>query len=110
MIKGMTVILLSHEQSGTDDFGAPVYTDQEISVDDVLVSPSASEDIVDTMNLTGKKAVYTLCIPKKDNHDWENKTVVISGKKYRTIGQPQHYIPDNVPLRWNDKIEVENYE
>lgn len=110
MIKGEKVTLIQKVQSGKDGFNHAVFTDTEIDVENVLVSPASSQDILDTVNLTGKKAVLTLCIPKSDTHEWENTKVRIRGKYYRTIGQPQHYTEANVPLRWNDTIQVENYE
>ena len=60
MIKGMTVTLIRKVENGRDAFNNPVYTETETDIDDVLVSPVPSQDIVDTLNLTGKKAVMTL--------------------------------------------------
>ncbi len=110
MIKGITVTLTQKVKSGVDGFNNPIYREDEVSVTNVLVTPSTSEDIVDTLNRTGKKAVYTLCIPKGDTHDWENTSVQFNGKKYQTIGQVKRYIDENVPLKWNDQIQVSNYE
>ncbi|HEU3387123.1 TPA: hypothetical protein VVG77_001975, partial [Streptococcus pneumoniae] len=51
---------------GNDDFGHPIHRDVEIEVQNVLVAPTSSEDVINQMNLTGKKAEYTLGIPKGD--------------------------------------------
>lgn len=75
MIKGITVILVDKISDGVDPFGTPIYRDSEIPVDNVLVTPSTTDDMVNQLNLTGKKAVYTLAIPKGDEHDWEDKEV-----------------------------------
>jgi len=65
MIKGITVTLINKKEVGRDPFNRPIYEDVEIEVDNVLVSPVSTEDIVHTLELTGKKAVYTLAIPNK---------------------------------------------
>lgn len=110
LIKGITVSLINLTQSGTDGFGAPVYTESSVSVDNVLVSPSSEDEILDTVNLYGKRAIYTLCIPKDDSHDWENTFVEFFGERWRTIGKPLEYIDELVPLYWNKKVRVENVQ
>lgn len=63
-LKGITVTLIDKQQTGTDPFGKPIYSDVEIQVDDVLVAPTKSEEVLTRQNLTGRTAVYTLAIPK----------------------------------------------
>jgi len=70
-IEGITVTLINKRKTGEDPFGQPIYEDVEIEVDNVLVSPVSTEDIVNINELTGKKAVYTLAIPKGDENNWE---------------------------------------
>lgn len=108
-LKGITITLVDKIQTGVDDFGAIIYDDAEISVDNVLVSPTSSDDIVNQMSLTGKKAVYTLAIPKGDTRDWEDKEVKFFNKKWRTFGVPLEGIEDMIPLDWNKKVMVERY-
>lgn len=108
-LKGITITLVDKIQTGEDDFGAIVYDDVEISVDNVLVAPTSSDDIVNQMSLTGKKAVYTLAIPKGDTHDWEDKEVIFFNRKWRTFGIPLEGIEDMIPLDWNKKVMVERY-
>ena len=110
MIKGMTVTLLDRKQTGTDPFGAPVYTTSEILVDDVLVSPVTTDDVNTAQMLYGKHAVYNLAIPKGDTHNWEDREVVFFGRKWRTFGAVTQGIEENIPLRWNKKVQVEIYE
>lgn len=110
LIKGIPVNLIQLTQTGVDDFGAPVYSESSVSVSNVLVSPSSEDEILSTVNLYGKKAVYTLCIPKGDSHDWENTFVEFFGERWRTIGKPIEYIEGLVPLSWNKKVRVENVQ
>lgn len=109
-IHGETVYLVDKTQTGTDPLGAPITADSMIQIDNVLVSPVSSADVIDDVTLTGKHVSYMLCIPKTDNHDWANKTVIIRGQKYRTIGEPYYYTEANIPLDWNGKVAVERYE
>ena len=109
-IKGITVTLYDKTATGTDGFGDPVYTETAQSVDDVLVYPSTSTEILETVNLYGKKAVYTLAIPKGDTHNWQDRRVTFFGKDWHTFGIPQQGIEENIPLRWNMKVMVERYE
>jgi hypothetical protein len=109
-IKGITITLINKVQTGTDPFDNPIYEDVEIEVDNVLVSPTSTDDIVNTMNLTGRKAVYTLAIPKGDTNDWENKEVRFFGERWRVIGMPLQGIDELIPLDWNKKVMVERYE
>ena len=109
-IEGITVTLYNKTQTGTDGFGEPIYTETPIDVDDVLVYPATSTEILETVNLYGKKVVYTLAIPKGDEHDWEDRKVSFFGKDWRTFGIPTKGIESNIPLRWNTKVTVERYE
>ncbi len=110
MLKGITVTLYTKTQTGKDAFNRPVYTEQAVQVDNVLVSPASTSETLETVNLTGKKAVYTLGIPKGDNHDWKDKKVEFFGETFKTFGEPLKGIDDMIPLEWNTKIQVERYE
>lgn len=109
MIKGITVTLITKKEVGRDPFNRPIYEDVEIEVDNVLVSPVSTDDIVHTLELTGKKAVYTLAIPKGDENDWEDAEVIFFGQRWRTIGFPTEGIDHLIPLDWNKKVMVERY-
>jgi len=109
-IKGITITLVDKIKSDEDPFGNAIYTNAEIEVKNVLVSPTSSDDIVNQLSLTGKKAVYMLAIPKGDTHDWENKEVKFFGKNWKTFGIPLQGIEHLIPLDWNKKVMVERYE
>ena len=110
IIKGITVILIKKQEIGKDPLGAPVYSDVEIPVKNVLVSPTNSDDIITQLNLTGRRAIYTLAIPKGDSNTWENQEVRFWGKRWRVFGTPLEGIEDLIPLDWNKKVTVELYE
>lgn len=108
-MKGMTVQLVVKTETGTDPFGAPIYSEELVDINDVLVGQPSSEDVLSTLELTGKRIAYTLGIPKGDTHNWENTDVIIWGERFRTIGIPQTGIQANIPLRWGSNVQVERY-
>lgn len=109
-IKGITVVLVDKIQTGVDPFGTPVYQDKQIAVENVLISPTTSDDIINQQSLYGKKAVYTLGIPKGDTHDWEDKEVFFFNQKFKVFGKVLQGIEAMIPLDWNKKVMVEVYE
>lgn len=111
LIKGITVKVAVKTATGTvDGFNRAIYTSEFVDVDNVLVAPLSDTEILETLNLTGKRAVYQLGIPKGDTHDWENKVVEFFGQKFKTFGKPIQGIEANIPLRWNKQVYVEAYE
>lgn len=110
MIKGITVTLITKKEIGRDPFDNPIIEDVEIDVDNVLVSPTSSDDIVNTKDLTGRTAVHTLAIPKGDTNVWENQEVRFFGERWKVFGIPLQGIDELIPLDWNKKVMVERYE
>ena len=108
-IRGITVTLCEVTETGVDGFGEPILEEREVDVDNVLVAPSTSDDIIDATNLYGKKAVYTLAIPKGDTHEWEDRTVRFFGRDWHCFAIVTEGIEENIPLSWNRKVMVESY-
>ena len=109
MIKGITVKLIEQVEVGRDRFNNPVYTESETDVENVLVAPASSDDITDSTTLYGKKAIYTLAIPKNDQHVWEDQKVRFFGETWHVFGYATEGIEANIPLCWNKKVMVERY-
>ena len=91
MIKGITVKLYERTATGTDPFGH-------------------TTEVLDVLNITGKKAVYDIAIPKGDDHTWKDARVDFFGESWRVIGLPKQGIDENVPGKWNQRWMVERYE
>lgn len=108
MLKGITVQLLERTQTGIDGFNRPIYTETPVDVENVLVAPLSDEEVLDTLNLTGRRATYQLGIPKTDNHTWEGHRVRFFGETWRVIGKPTRGIDELLPLNWNMKVKVES--
>ena len=110
-IRGMTITLYDRTQTGTDAFSAPIYTETAVAVDNVIVSPMDSTELLELYNLTGRRAVYQLGIPKGDTHEWTaGKRVGFFGENWRIIKIPTEGIEEMIPLDWNKKVQVERYE
>lgn len=112
LIKGIEVILYEKIKTGKDSLNRDVYSEVPVPVQNVLVGQPTAEEVLDTLNLTGRKAVYTLGIPKGDTHEWANRKVSFWGKMFQTIEEPIQGIENMIPLDWNKQIKVEilNYE
>lgn len=110
MLRGITVVLYEETQIGVDAFNRPIVTENAVNVENVLVAPMSDDDIINELNLSGRKAIYQLGIPKGDEHDWENKKVSFFGETFRVIGKPTVGIDEMIPLVWNKKAKVEIIE
>lgn len=109
-IQGIPVTLIERREIGRDALNAPIYEETETVIENVLVAPATSDDIVDTTDLEGKKLVYTLAIPKGDTHSWIDVKVRFWGRTFKSFGFPTEGIEANIPLDWNKKVTVELYE
>lgn len=109
-IRGITITLYQTEQNGVDPFGRPVMVETAVPVENVLIGEPSTEDIINELNLSGKRLAYTLALPKGDAHNWKDKRVEFFGEVFHTIGEPTQGIEANIPLSWNRKVKVERYE
>ena len=95
MIRGIDVILYRKQQTGEDAFGAPVFNEVSETVHNVLIGEPTAEELVNELQLYGKRLAYTLALPKGDAHDWHDVTEGIEAM---------------IPLQWNKKVKVERYD
>lgn len=111
MIQGITVSLeIRGEETGRDTFNEPIYGQTWEDVANVLVAPVSADDVITTLNLTGKKAVYQIAVPKGDGHVWEGRLVKFFGHTWQIFTFAEEGIEANIPLSWNAKYKVERYE
>ena len=107
---GISIILYDRQLTGHDEFGKAIYEDVPVTVDNVIVAEPSSQDVIDSLNLYGKKIVYTLGIPKGDEHEWMDRKVEFFGMTFKTFGIPTKGMEHLIPLAWNTKVKVELYE
>lgn len=108
-MRGITVTLYTKTADSTDPFGAPVYTEKAVTVDNVLVGQPDTDDITSSTDLYGKRIDYMLGIPKGDTHDWTDKRVEWTDAYGRTItcetfGFPITGVEALVPGPWHMKV------
>lgn len=108
-MRGVTIVLYNRAQTGVDDFNRPIYTETAEEIDNVLIGEPSTDEIVDELNLSGKRLAFTLGIPKGDTHEWENKKVSFWGETFEVIGKPTQGIDHLIPLSWNRKVKVARY-
>jgi len=109
-IKGTTIVLYEKNKTGENDIGEPIYSEQQVEVEDVLVAPVTSDDLVNNLALHGKKITYQLAIPKGDTHNWKDAKVSVLGQDFTVYTDPIEGIEENIPLSWNKKVYLEKYE
>jgi len=109
-MKGIPITLYNKVEIGRDAFNKPIYDDVPETVENILIEPLSDSEVLETLSLTGRKAVYRIGIPKGDKHDWTDKKVSFFGQDFRTIGIPLEGIEEMIPLEWNKKVTVERYE
>ena len=109
-MRGISVILYDKQEVGRDSMNAPIYEEVPITVDNVLVAPATATEILDTLNLTGKRAVYNMAIPKGDTHIWEDRRVRFFNTDFNVISFPTEGLDHLIPLSWNKKVQVEIIE
>ena len=105
-MRGITITLYNRKQTGIDKFGSPIYEETSEQIENVLVGEPSTQEIVDELNLSGKRIDFTLAIPKGDEHDWVNKRVGFFGERFEVIGYPTQGLDHLIPLSWNKKVKV----
>ena len=108
-MRGITITLYDKVQVGIDDFNRPIYEETPQSIENVLIGEPTTDQVIDELNLSGKRLAYTLAIPKGDTHEWTDRKVEFFGEVFRTFGKPTQGIDHLIPLDWNKKVKVERY-
>ena len=108
-MRGITITLYDKVQIGIDDFNRPIYEDVPRTIENVLIGEPTTDQVIDELNLSGKRLAYTLAIPKGDTHEWTDRKVEFFGEVFRTFGKPTQGIDHLIPLDWNKKVKVERY-
>lgn len=111
-MRGLAITLLERVKTRCDAFNRPMYEEVPVTVQNVLISPETpgGEALVDSIDLSSRKAVYTLAIPKGDVHEWAGCRVQFFGQTFQVIGTPTEGIEHLIPGPWNRKVRVERIE
>lgn len=107
---GVTVYLTKKTQTGVDDFNNPVYRQEDpVAVENVLIGEPTGDEVVEELQLHGKRLAYVLAIPKGDTNEWFNNDVTFFGETFHVYAPPTQGIDHLIPLAWNKKVKVERY-
>lgn len=108
-IKGVSVVLHTRTIDDYDPLGNPIYKPADVTVNNVLWNVSSADDLIDSARLEGTQELYTLCIPKGDEHVWLENTVTFNEKTFHCYAESEG-IESLIPLGWNKKVLVERYD
>lgn len=110
MIRGASVTVVAPNYDGYDRFGNPMpTTPTETTVDNVLVSPGATNDL-EASRPEGVTVAYTLHFPRTFADSLEGCEITLPAPwtgTYRVIGDPRPYMDENTPTAWHMPVEVE---
>ena len=114
-MRGVTVQLCVRTETGKDPFGAPIYDEEYVDVDNVLIGEPTSEEILAATDLYGKSIRWMLGIPKGDTHEWMNAKILWTDAygnvhTLRSFGFPIVGVDALIPGAWHMKVRVEEIE
>ena len=117
LIAGETVTVRTPTVS-YDEHMEEVTTWEEATVANVVVTPGATSDVLDSTRPDGTRVAFTLGFPKTFCKSLRGCRVVVrcpeGGNEeehtYAVIGDPQPYTAGNVPGAWNYTAEVERVD
>ena len=95
---------------GYDEHMEEVVTWDEATVQNVVVTPGATSDVLDSTRPDGTRVAFTLGFPKSYTAPLRGCHVLVRGVECAVIGDPQPLTPGNVPGPWNYTAEVERVD
>lgn len=107
MIHGERVTLFAQVKGAEDSYGVPsVEWRAQSVVENVLVAPSGTADLEPGMHADGDSTLLDLHFPKTFTESLRGMRIVVRGKTWQVIGDPQSYSDQNVPGAWNRPAKV----
>ena len=89
-----------------DEHMEEVVTWDEATVQNVVVTPGATSDVLDSTRPDGTRVAFTLGFPKTFTASLRGCRVLVRGIECAVVGDPQPYAADNTPGAWNYTCEV----
>lgn len=109
LLHGENVTVLT-PSTGYDEHGDEVMAWEREGVENVLVAPGSTADVEDSTRPHGTRAVFTLGFPKGFDKRLRGCRVVVRGREYAVIGDPQPNTLANCPTAWWYTAEVEDVD
>lgn len=107
LLRGQSVEVIRVKVSYVD--GERVESTERETVQNVLVCPGATADSAANARPDADRVVYTLAFPNGYDKPLRNCRVVIHGREYRVMGDPQP-CRENCPTRWWMRTQVERVD
>lgn len=107
LLKGQSVEVIRVKVSYVD--GERVESTERETVQNVLVCPGATADSAANARPDADRVAYTLAFPKGYDKPLRNCRIVIHGREYRVMGDPQPCRED-CPTRFWMQVEVERVD
>ena len=107
LLRGQDVEVVRVKASYVD--GERVESTERETVQNVLVCPGAPADSATNARPDADRVVYTLAFPNGYDKPLRNCRVVIHGREYRVMGDPQP-CRENCPTRWWMRTQVERVD
>lgn len=107
LLRGQSVEVIRVKVSYVD--GERVESTERETVQNVLVCPGATADSATNARPDADRVAYTLAFPKGYDKPLRNCRIVIHGREYRVMGDPQP-CRENCPTRFWMQVEVERVD
>lgn len=107
LLRGRSVEVIRVKVSYVD--GERVESTERETVQNVLVCPGATADSAANARPDADRVAYTLAFPKGYDKPLRNCRIVIHGREYRVMGDPQPCRED-CPTRFWMQVEVERVD
>ena len=104
MIHGQTIEVVRRDTTGKDAFNMPTYEETVETVTNVLVAPASTVDLDGVARPDGDDINLALHFPKTYTASLRGTAVIVNGKRYEVIGDPQPYMDVNTPGAWNRPV------
>lgn len=109
LLSGEDVVVV-RRSVGYDENMDKVESEEREDVGNVLVAPGSTVDVQDSSRPDGAKAAFTLGFPKWYGKSLRGCGVVVRGREYRVIGDPQPNSEVNCPTPWWYTAQVEDVD
>lgn len=107
LLRGQAVEVVRVTVSYVD--GERVESTERETVDGVAVCPGATADSAANARPDADRVAYTLAFPKGYDKPLRNCRIIINGREYRVMGDPQP-CRENCPTSWWERVEVERVD
>ena len=107
ILRGQSVEVIRVKASYVD--GERVESTERETVQNVLVCPGATVDSATNARPDADRVAYTLAFPKGYDKPLRNCRVVIGGREFAVMGDPQP-CRENCPTAWWMRVEVERVD